>query len=434
MTIDRRSFIRASAFAAAATAAGAKAMMPDEQAAWDKWHEVKVPRPDGILASEPMLQCPAPDSMSVAFSVSAMSAGYVEVSENPGMENARRFKPEGFPVERIDGRVHKIRITGLKPGTRYWYRVGAAALAHPVGYWTKQSEIVWGGVHSFVTAGENAPSRFAMMCDTHAEFARVARITSKYRSLGVPFVLWNGDVASSKLNSREDLVRHFLEPPENAGYAADAPIIFNPGNHDFRGDYAQNLDEVVMTRPDRERTARFAMLKRNFAFRVGEIALIGLDTGEDKPDHHPSFGGLASFKPYRELQGEWLKEQFSRPEIANAPYVVAAVHIPIFDSDPNANPGNILDDYAYWQADCANLWGPTLTENRVQVVLAGHMHRYRFDPATAERPWAQIVGGGAGENRTQTLVDCKVEGGKLVAEVWNTDKDELIATHSFSPR
>jgi len=431
--IDRRAFLKTAALAAASTSAGA-AMLPDEQAAWDKWEGAPAPRAAGILSSSPVLQCPAPDSVGVAFSVSALSVGYAEVADNQSLEDARRFETGGFPVKQADGRIHQIRMTGLKPGTRYWYRVGASALVHPVGYWTKQSEIVWSAIHSFVTPGENAPSHFAMMCDTHAEFSQMSRITSKYRHLGAPFVVWNGDVARSKMDCREDLVRHFIELPENDGYAADAPIIFNPGNHDYRGDYATRLEEVFMARPSRERDAKYAALKRNFAFRIGEIALIGLDTGEDKPDNHPAFGGLARFRRYRELQGEWLKAQFVRPEIAAAPYVVAFAHIPLFSKDPNANPGNILENFAEWQADCAALWGPVLAKNGVQLVMAGHTHTYRFDPETPKRRWAQLVGGGRGGSTYQTLVDCRVDGGELVADVWNTDKDVLVATHKFRAR
>jgi hypothetical protein len=175
-------------------------------------------------------------------------------------------------------------------------------------------------------------------------------------------------------------------------------------------------------------------LDRNFAFRMGDVALIGLDTGEDKPDHHPANGGFSRFTPYRQAQAVWLKDQFERPEIAKAPYIVAFVHIPLFDSNPNANPGTILEDYAAWQKECAELWGPTLAKNGVQLVMAGHTHRYRFDPATSDRPWAQIVGGGRGNKTFQTLIEGKVDGGELVVRVHNTDADEIVAVHRFKPR
>ena len=436
MNIERRTFLKGSALmAAAGVLKPGKAMMPSEQAAYDRYHALKIPRPEGLLDGAPVLQAPAPTSMGVAFAVTALANGFVEVADNPEMKNPTRFMAEGLPLAGIDNRVLLVRLRNLNPGTRYWYRAGAAKLEHPVGYWTKPSEIVWHDVHSFTTPGENAPSHFGMMCDTHAQFQQMARITKKYRALGVPLVVWNGDIPTSLTNKREDFVKHYLVPPENNGYAADTAIVLNRGNHDFRGTAANRLGEVMMPRLPEERSMRDIALDRNFAFRMGEVALIGLDTGEDKPDHHPANGGFSRFTSYRQAQALWLKDQFSRPEIAHAPYVVAFVHIPLFDSNPNANPGTILEDYAAWQKECAELWGPTLAKNGVQLVMAGHTHRYRFDPATPDRPWAQIVGGGRGAApRFQTLIEGKVEGGELVMRVHNTDADTIVAEHRFKPR
>ena len=433
--IERRAFLKGSALlAAAGVIRQGTAMMPSEQKAYDQYNAMVIPRPEGLLDGEPVLQTPAPDSMGVAFAVTALANGYAEVADNPELKGATRFMAEGMPLAGIDDRVLLVRMTGLASGTKYWYRTGAAKLEHPVGYWTKPSEIVWGAVHSFTTPGANAPSRFGMMCDTHAQFEQMARITKKYRALGIPLVVWNGDIPTSLTNVREDFVKHYLLPPHNAGYAADTPIVLNRGNHDFRGTAANRLGEVMMPRLPSERTMRDIALDRNFAFRMGEVALIGLDTGEDKPDHHPANGGFSRFTPYRVAQAAWLKDQFRRPEIAQAPYIVAFTHIPLVEPWPGANPGTILEDYAVWQKECAELWGPTLTENRVQLLLAGHLHRYRYDAATAARPWAQLVGGGRGKSTFQTLVDCNVEGGELVVRVHNTDADKIVAEHRFKPR
>ena len=432
---SRRGFLKGMATLSAIGAVKCgTAMMPSEQAAHDRYHAMVIPRPQGLLEGEPVLQAPAPDSMGVAFAVTALANGFVEMADNPEMKDPRRFMAEGLPLAGIDDRVLRVRMTGLKSGTRYWYRAGAAKLEHPVGYWTKPSEIVWGSVHSFITPGENAPSHFAMMSDTHADFRQMSRITGLYRKLGVPLVVWNGDVPNSLMNTREDLVQNYLVPPENAGYAADTPIVLNRGNHDFRGVASIRLGEVMMTRLPGERTVRDIALDRNFAFRMGEVALIGLDTGEDKPDHHPANGGFTQFTPYRKAQAEWLKDQFKRPEIANAPYIVAFVHIPIVELWPGANPGTLIEDYAIWQKECAELWGPVLTANGAQLVLAGHIHRYRHDPATETRSWAEITGGGRGKGRFQTLVECKVDGGELLVRVHNTDAGEITAEHRFKPR
>ena len=435
MNLERRSFLRGSALlAAAGLLKQGSAMMKDEQAAYDRYNAMVIPRPEGLLDGEPVLQVPAPDSMGVAFAVTALANGFVEVAENPQLVNPVRFMAEGMPLAGIDDRVLKVRMTGLKPGTKYWYRAGAAKLEHPVGYWTKPSEIVWSAIHTFTTPGTNAPSHFGMMCDTHAQFTQMARITKKYRELGVPLIVWNGDIPTSLTNKREDFVKHYLVPPENNCYAADTPIVLNRGNHDFRGTASNRLGEVMMPRLPSERSMRDVALDRNFAFRMGEIALIGLDTGEDKPDHHPANGGFSRFTPYRIAQTAWLKDQFKRPEIAQAPYIVAFVHIPLIELWPGANPGTLLEDYAVWQKECADLWGPILTANRAQLVLAGHIHRYRYDAADTTRSWAEIIGGGRGENTFQTLVEGKVEGGELVIRVYNTDTDTQVGEHRFKPR
>ena len=94
----------------------------------------------------------------------------------------------------------------------------------------------------------------------------------------------------------------------------------------------------------------------------------------------------------------------------------------------------VCEDYAVWQKECADLWGPVLTANGVQLVLAGHIHRYRHDPATADRSWAEITGGGRGEGRFQTIVEGRVEGGELVVRVHNTDAGEMAGEHRFKPR
>lgn len=433
---SRRGFLKGMAMLSALGAPHCKGeeMLPGEQAAYDMYNAKKMPRPDGILAGEPALQAPAPDSMGVAFAVTTLANGFVELADNPEMKKPLCFMAEGRPLARIDERVIHVRLTGLKPGKRYWYRAGAAKIERAVGSWMKPSETVWGKVHSFITPGRKAPSHFAMMNDTHCAFKQMAKITGLYRSLDVPLVVWNGDIPYSFTHTREDLVKNYLLLPENEGFSADTPIALNPGNHEYRGRGALFLDDVVMPRLPTERSLRDIALNRNFAFRMGQIALIGLETGEDKPDHHPANGGYTHFTAHRQAQAKWLKDQFKRREIASAPYVVAFTHIPIVEIFPGANPGTTLVNYAKWQKECADLWGPILTANDVQLVLAAHIHWHKYIPATKERSWAHITGGGTGSWTHQTLVEGKVERGELVVRVHNIDKGGLDGEYRFKPR
>ena len=152
-----------------------------------------------------------------------------------------------------------------------------------------------------------------------------------------------------------------------------------------------------------------------------------MDTGEDKPDGHPNWFGLANFEPYRRAQAEWLSEQVSRPEIASAKFKVLFCHIPLFaakNSPDYPHDGVKIDpeDYAFWSRECNELWSPILEKAGVQLVVCGHKHCFRFDAPTADRPWAQVIGGGpelgASHGRPNaslfpTVVEGRVEEGRL---------------------
>ena len=431
MEMGRRNFLAGGALlAAGAVAKNASAMLPGEQKAWDAYKASPDVKREGIIDSEPLLQAPAPDSMGVGFAVNGMSVGFVEVADNPELKGAERFYAEGMPVARLDDRVALVRMTGLKPATRYYYRIGASQLTHPIGYWTKQTLPEWGKTYSFTTPGEKAASHFGVINDTHEKWEPFKLVTDKLAELKVPVTIWNGDIPTSLYKKREDIVRVMYKPGSCEGFAASMPVVVNRGNHDYRGEAAAQYESVVMPRLASERSPRDWQLGFNYAYRQGDIALIGLDTGEDKPDIHPANGGFTCFEPFRSAQTKWLADQFKRPEIASAPFVVAFVHIPLFDPDPNANPGTILEDYAHWQKQAAEEWGPILNANGVQLVVAGHMHRFRYDAPTADRKWAQVVGGGPhldrGPERFPTVIEGKVENGKLVVRVHNL-KDKCIA-------
>ena len=202
-----------------------------------------------------------------------------------------------------------------------------------------------------------------------------------------------------------------------------------------------------MPRLPAERSARHWELKWNFAVRCGEMALIGMDTGEDKPDTHPKWMGLANYSPYRRAQAEWLEEQFARTEIAQAPFKVVFCHIPLWPrTEKDRKPpwdGSTVDPrgYAYWSRECHDLWAPILERNGVQLVAVGHRHSFDFSPATRERTWAMVNGGGPelgyrndwannrripASEKFPTVVEGKVVNGRLRLRVHDVFHSRLV--------
>lgn len=304
----------------------------------------------------------------------------------------------------LDDRVVQVRITGLQPATTYYYRIGADRIEYKSGYRMK----VVGTeddprTYRFTTAGAAAKGHFCVINDTHASWEPFGRAIEKIAQLAPACVVWNGDACNSE-ETIEAQMRIFLNPEINRkDYAAEIPYLFSPGNHDFRGMANRHLERVWMYRQPEERLARDWNLGRNYAVRTGDIAMIGLDTGEDKLDTNPKFAGLFQMKSYREAQTQWLRDALQQPEIASAPYLVAFCHIPLFDSNPKHNPGDVAPadqdpkystDFAMWQRTCANLWSPLLAEAGCQLVITAHQHQYHYFEPTAERPWAELIGGG----------------------------------------
>ncbi|MGN0834088.1 MAG: metallophosphoesterase [Kiritimatiellia bacterium] len=438
--VSRRQFIRGTSLAVAAGAGGA---IP----AQGLGAPVAAGSAGPLIASAPVLQNAAATSMGVAFAVTADASGWVDYSPSPDLNGAVRVHSGGRGLMTVDDRVALIRLTGLKPATRYYYRIGADRISFQGGYAMKNlGPEVDAKIHSFTTLGAEAAGSFCVINDTHDAAGPVGLALAKIAALRPSVVIWNGD-ASNVTETIDTAIGIFLRPhPSHPEYAADTPYMFLNGNHDFRGRFNRRLGELMMYREPTERKAEYAELGRNFVQRLGDIALIGLDTGEDKLDTNPLFAGLFKMKGYREQQARWLAEAIETPAVKTAKFKVACCHIPLFDSRPDANPGDVAPadrapeykhDYAIWQRTCANLWGQSLKQAGVQCVIAGHQHRFRYDAPTAERPWAQIIGGGpelgaADPGRFPTVIEGRVEHGRLVLTVHDVQSGAVAGRFEFA--
>ena len=424
MKQSRRSFIKGAAIVGAVGVAGtarsAEAAPPADP--------FKGTGGAPFKAGHPCLQAPGATTMGVSWAVSGLSKGEVEYADNPEFAGSKKAKSGGYGLVPIDISALQVRLTGLKPATRYWYRTITTPFTDYSNiYDAKLGESVVGETHSFVTLGEGNGGRFAMISDTHAKW-KPFEMQAKFLKESRPAALvWNGD-ATNTTQDKATAVEIFLAPPvESADFMSDIPVFFESGNHDFRGSWISKKEEVVLPRDPSEREGSEWDLKWNFAERLGEMALIGLDTGEDKPDGHPKWFGLANFEPYRKAQAKWLEKALARPDIASAKFKIVFCHIPLYaapDSKDYAHDGVKIDpnDFAYWSRECAELWGPLLEKAGVKLVVAGHKHRYRHDLPSPGRGWHQIVGGGPdlgtfgkkpAPGRFPTVIEGGVKGGKL---------------------
>ncbi len=406
----------------------------------------RVPPAGKLLGSAPVLMNPAERTMDVVFAVNDEASGWVEISKSPQMAKAMRVHSGAGPVMRVGDKWAVVRLTGLRPATRYWYRVGADRIEFDAGYkpWNLGSE-TGGKVYSFTTLGAESRGSFCVINDTHDRKPIVDMVLAKIAELKPSAIVWNGD-ARDFYRTADDAIGTFLKPHANhPAYAAETPVMFLNGNHDFRGRFALHLEDLVPFRDAAEREAKYAALGRNFVQRIGDIALIGLDTGEDKQDTNPRMAGIFRMAKYRELQTRWLSEEIEKPAIRTAKFKVAFCHIPLFDPRPDENPGDVLPDdddprykhpWAAWQRTCANMWGPLFEKAGVLLAVTGHQHVFRYDPPAPGRPWAHMTGGGPdftpGKSRSYpTVIEGRVEDGSLRVTVHDCGNKRIAFDKKF---
>jgi len=403
-----------------------------------------------LIDSPPSLQCPTRNAITVVWAVGQPAAGFVQFGTDKDNLDQAAYG-DVFGQKAYHRRFLQIRIEGLQPNTRYYYRTVTRAFRFVNAYNFVQGEPVYGEVYSFQTPGENkAIGTFSVINDTHNNQPLIKAVGDRLRSLQSDYTVWNGDLfngVDSEQTAIDATLRH-----GGVGFSMEKPLLFVPGNHDYRGEWARNLPLCLATwdynppepiqlaqwsRPLVDPTGQPELSQgRNFVVRNGPLALIGLDTGEDKPDNRSEWAGLARFEPYRVRQHAWLERVLQSETVASAPFVLAFCHIPLFDSRPNANGGDLPTGYASFQRQAGDLWGPLLTQYGVQAVIAAHTHRVRYDQPTEDRTWAQIIGGTSSLDRGDvTVIHGKAEGGKLeiVVEVVNRNNKEW-GHWTFAPR
>ena len=437
--MNRREFLKGSALAVAAATTG-----PQNRATAEPLNRTTS---EPLISSAPVLQNAAETSIGVSFAVSADASGWVEYSMSPDLKGSTKVFSGEHGLMTVDDKVALVRVTGLRPATKYYYRIGADRIEFKGGYAMKNlgSEVDQ-KVHSFTTLGAAATGSFCVINDTHNQKKAMGLVLAKLAELKPSVVLWNGD-ASNTSETIEDAMDIFIRTHADfPAYAADTPYMFLNGNHDFRGRFNRRLGDLMMFREPTERKGEYAELGRNFVQRLGDIALIGLDTGEDKLDTNPMFAGLFKMKPYREKQAKWLAEAIETPAVKTAKFKVAFCHIPLFDARPWTNPGDVAPadtapqythQFAIWQRTCANLWGPSFKKAGVQLVIAAHQHEFRYDAPAADRPWAQIVGGGpnldpANPKSFPTVIEGKVADGNLIVTVHDVLNGKVVGEYGFA--
>ena len=207
-----------------------------------------------------------------------------------------------------------------------------------------------------------------MLCDTHSLIEEPVK-TGGYFGEKLDALILNGDIPDHS-GTTEHLLSIFAIVSRLTG--GEIPVIYARGNHDTRGEAALDFPRYVATDGGR----------LYYTFRLGPVWGVVLDCGEDKPDDHPEYGGMAHFDPYRAAQTGFLDgilsragEEFAAPGVK---YRIAVCHV---------RPDLYSDEYF---AKHYRAWVARLNEMGIDLALHGHEHRRGFLPAGRETALGRI--------------------------------------------
>jgi hypothetical protein len=374
MLMQRRSFLSTGLVAGLGISATASSLAAAPGEANDSQESQ---RPASVFAGPAVVSGPAAESITILQPVRGPAAGFLEYAVGEGSD-FERIVAEQAGLLPLESFVLKFRLPPLPAGQPVRYRVTARTIEFKNAYNIVQGKPETSASQTFRTLDPAArETKFIVWNDTHENLETIRALHQQTHEYRPDFLLWNGD-QTNDVYDQAKMTNQYLAPA-GLELAGQWPLAYARGNHDVRGPAARHLPEFTGTPDDRF----------YYGFRSGPLAALVMDTGEDKPDDHPVFAGLAGFAAMRERQTKWLAATIREPWFQQAPFRVLFCHIPLWWTDETSNPG-----YFLFAKPCREAWLPLLVAGKVQLVVSGHTHRATWLPSGADRPIPQLIGGG----------------------------------------
>lgn len=352
----------------------------------------------------PYLQNLKETETTIVWVSNKASVGWVEVAPDDGTSYYRFERTKFFDatngVKNVS-QLHTVRVTGLKPGTSYRYRIYSQEILD-----RKGEEIIYGNVAApsiydrrtlkFTTNDRNKPTTsFIMLNDIHGNTDYIPKLLDIAGYKETDMIIYNGDMMNW-LMDEEDLFKGFMDITIEL-FATKKPMYYARGNHETRGLFATSFQHYFSPKEPH----------LYFLLRQGPVCFIFLDTGEDKPDSDIEYHGITDYDNYRTEQAKWLSEAVKSQEFLDAKFKVVIAHMPPLPDE----------DLWHGQAEVAEKFVPILNEAEVDVMLCGHLHHY-FNNKPTEKVRFPVI-----DNSSNTVLKGVVQEDKLYLEIKNMNGD-----------
>ena len=322
------------------------------------------------ITHAPYLQNLGENEVTVVWTANKPSIGWVELAPDDGTHYYQTERPKFFNAKngiKLTSTVHSVHLTGLKPGTRYRYRVYSQEVLSHVGWRVIYGNVAATSVYgkqplTFLTSDHSRQSvNFAMVNDIHGKSDLLEKLISHCDLKKTDMFLFNGDMVSI-FNNEKEIFEGFMDKATEL-FASEIPMYYTRGNHETRGSFATAFQDYFS--PKQEHIY--------YMFRQGPVCFVILDSGEDKPDSDLEYAGITVYDQYRTEQAEWLKKVLESKEYKEAPFKVVVCHMPPFGG-------------WHGEQEVAEKFIPLLNNAGVDIMLCGHLHRYmRNEPKDGVR-------------------------------------------------
>ncbi len=245
----------------------------------------------------------------------------------------------GLLTYEFDINRHTAKITGLKPGTTYYYRIGDASK----GYWSK--------VGTITTADNSDSFTFFHVSDSQAGLERQYKVWANVLDTAFDmypesaFLMHTGDNVDHGDNFRQWkwLLNTASDSLMNTAYMTLA------GNHESHGEYSINDNFVLPTHPEQDETTGVY-----YSFDYNNAHFIVLDSNDVDDDTGFNAEQLA-----------WLKAD---AQASDADWKIVSFHKALYSNGSHYDDS----DVEAMRAQLAAL----MPELGIDIVLQGHDHVY----------------------------------------------------------
>lgn len=306
----------------------------------------------------------------------------------------------------VNARIHKVTLTGLKPGISYNYRVISREIVTFEPYKVVYGNTIMEGPYRVRTWDPRKDSfSFCVVNDIHEKADQLGSLLDLVPPATMDIVFLNGDMIDHW--SRENQVFDGFLDVCVKRFAREVPPVYIRGNHETRGALARGLLDYFPTPGGRH----------YYAFRHGPVSILVLDSGEDKSDSNEEYSGLVDFDAYMAEQTKWLREVVREKSFRQSRYRIAFMHMP-----------PLARGQAYGVTRIRELWSGLLNEANIDLAFCGHTHHFaRIDPNDSANHYPIII------NAPDMVVQADVSKSRLDVTIQKVD-GQIVDRVALKPR